>query len=95
MKAIIINNNNALILDVLSCKRTGTFDVMTLKLSVNPVIEINSSPINTYVIESTDKDKEDDIALSVAETLVGVDGVITQYEPKENKKKKKYIKENK
>ena len=91
MKAIVINNKNALILDILEYEKEES-GLINLKLTVNPVIRICTDSTKTFIINANDLDDKKDVAQTIAESLVGEDGTITYYQPKTKGKEKKLYK---
>lgn len=91
MKAIVINNQNALILDILEYEKEDS-GLINIKLTVNPVIRISTDSSKTYIVDTDDLEDQKDIAKTIAESLVGEEGRITYYQPKTKRNEKKLSK---
>ena len=82
MKAVIINNNNALILDVLDVKKDDVSSNLVLRIGNNPMADLNVSPNNTYIVRMDNEEEEFKLAKTIAESLVDKDHKITKYRHK-------------
>lgn len=82
MKAVIINNDNALILDVLDVKKDDVSSNLILRIGSNPMADLNVSPNNTYIVKMDNEEEEIELANLVAKSLIGKDGKIKKYKHK-------------
>ena len=92
MKAIIIENKNALVLDILNYENETKTELINLQLTVNPVIRISVDSSKTFIVDTDDLENQKDIALTLAESLVGENGRVILYQPKTKKNEKKITK---
>ena len=107
MKAIILNNKSALILDILDYKRETNSSLINLQLTVNPIVRISVDSTKTFIVDTDDledsskkidnpltNDLEDqkDVANTLAESLVGEGGIVSYYQPKTRRKERKLTK---
>ncbi len=91
MKAIVLNNQNALILDILGYEKEES-GLINLQLTVNPVIRISTDSTKTFIVDTDDLDNQKEVAYVFAESLVGSEGIITNYSPRTKKHEMKLTK---
>ena len=83
MKAVIINNNNALVLEVFETKVNEKENLMEI---IGNGLRISTSISNVLIIDGNDKVDND-----VIESLVGEGGTITWYDSSTKEKKTRFI----
>ena len=92
MKAIILNNKSALILDILDYKRETNSSLINLQLTVNPIVRISVDSTKTFIVDTDDLEDQKDVANTLAESLVGEGGIVSYYQPKTRRKERKLTK---
>jgi hypothetical protein len=68
MKAIVINNQNALILDILEYEKEDS-GLINIKLTVNPVIRISTDSSKTYIVDTDDLEDQKEVEKVVMEDI--------------------------
>ena len=92
MKAIIINNSNALILDVSDSTIEDNEKIMRLKVSNHPVTVVKTDISKTIIVNTGYDEQDTEVSNNIAEALVGPNGQITKYNVSEKKKSLRYTK---